>query len=213
MVNARKYQAGTVSALIALSQGTCYFPDCGEPIVRFVDGVPVNNFETAHVRAANSGGKRFDPSMDNEQRNEFSNLVLLCLVHHKWVDKIRPDDYPTATLLAWKHEREKGGLAGLQGLRDLTEEKLQLYIQRAFHVFTAELDDALNRLESINEDAAGLLRPLITELAESRYLLRGPDPDVVASLAKSARDLVHLQDTVKILGPIAQKRQGLRGYM
>jgi hypothetical protein len=43
-------------ATLALPPGT--WPGCTEPIVRLVDGVPVNNFETTHIRAANKAGIR-----------------------------------------------------------------------------------------------------------------------------------------------------------
>jgi hypothetical protein len=36
----RNYPSGVRTALIALSGGTCYYPDCREPVVRFVSGKP-----------------------------------------------------------------------------------------------------------------------------------------------------------------------------
>ncbi len=109
MVNARTYGAGVITGLVSLSQGTCYWPDCEEPIVRFVEGRPVNNFETAHIRAANKGGRRYVEGMADEERNSFGNLVLLCLVHHKIVDKLQPDDFTIETLQNWKTIREAPG--------------------------------------------------------------------------------------------------------
>jgi hypothetical protein len=97
----RDYSAGTRAALVALSRGTCYFPECAEPLVRIVDGHPTINFDIAHICDANPGN-RHDPTMTDDGRRHFRNLVLLCLVHHKLVDKIDPAAYPSEVLQAWK---------------------------------------------------------------------------------------------------------------
>ncbi len=78
MVNIRNYGAGVITGLVSLSQGTCYWPSCEEPIVRFVDGRPVNNFETAHIRAANKGGRRYVEDMDDKERT--ASATLSCCV-------------------------------------------------------------------------------------------------------------------------------------
>jgi hypothetical protein len=57
MVNSRKYGAGVVNGLMTVAKGVCYFPDCPEPLVRFIKDVPVNNFDVAHIRALNSKGR------------------------------------------------------------------------------------------------------------------------------------------------------------
>ena len=115
MVNECKYGRGVLPALSVLSRGACYRPSCDEPITRFVDGIPVNNFEIAHIRAANEGGRRYVEGMTDKERNSFDNLVLLCGVHHK----IRPDDFTVEELQDWKILREESGLAALRGLRGL----------------------------------------------------------------------------------------------
>ncbi|WP_163570064.1 hypothetical protein [Fodinicola feengrottensis] len=96
MTNTRKYGAGVITGLVSMSQGLCYWPTCDQPIVRFVDGQPVNNFETAHIRAANKGGRRYVERMNDAERNGFTNLLLLCIVHHK---KLSTRSDPTTSLL------------------------------------------------------------------------------------------------------------------
>jgi hypothetical protein len=93
---------------------------------------------------------------------------LLCLVHHKIVDKLRPDDFTIEALQNWKSTREAPGQAALRGLRDLTEERLQELISASFQSFKTEF-------ESVNLEAAKLLRPLINELVEARFHARFPD--------------------------------------
>lgn len=99
MARMRNYPAGVVTGLVLMSQGTCYYPKCDEPLVRLDEGSRVINFEVAHIRAAKSGGPPYDSSMTDAERDAFPNLVLLCLVHHKVVDKMRPNDFPTPMLL------------------------------------------------------------------------------------------------------------------
>lgn len=210
MVNTRRYPAGVVPALVSLSQGTCYWPDCGEPIVRFVDGSPINNFEIAHIRAANRDGPRYVPDMTDAERNGFPNLVLLCLVHHKIVDKMRPNDFSIDTMESWKKARETAGQAVLQGLRGLTEEQLQDMITASFEDFKATFQDAIDRLEQVNAQAAALLRPLVNDLAEMRFKRTWPGEDTAEMLMYAARRLEHLPESSARLKAATEQLQGMR---
>jgi hypothetical protein len=91
------------------------------------------------------------------------------------------------------------GQAALRGLRDLTEERLQELISASFQSFKAEFEDALAQLESVNLEAAKLLRPLINELAEARFHARFPDEDTAALLVDAAYKLAHLEDSASLL--------------
>jgi hypothetical protein len=208
----RNYPTGVVTGLVLMSQGTCYYPKCGEPLVRLDGESPVVNFEIAHIRAARPGGPRYDSSMTDAERDAFPNLVLLCLVHHKVVDKIRPNDFPTSTLLKWK-QAHSVGLADLQGLSRVTADGLQTLVAAAFDDVRTEIQSAIADLEKVSADAAKLLRPLVSELAAARLVNRGPDPDTVARLAKAARDLGHLQDTAPLLLEAARKLGSAREFM
>ena len=104
----RDYQAGTREALVHLSDGFCYFPDCERPVVEFVDGAPVMALEIAHISAANDGGPFFDGEMTDDERRHFDNLILLCKPHHTLVDKREPASFPPEVRRRWKADREKG---------------------------------------------------------------------------------------------------------
>lgn len=115
MKGPRDYSAGTERALFSLANGTCYFPACEKPVIDWVDSEPVVAVEIAHIRGARQGSARFDPSMTDEQRRAFSNLIFLCTVHHKVVDRISPSDYPAAVLVDWKVANEGKGADELGG--------------------------------------------------------------------------------------------------
>jgi len=208
VVNTRNYGAGVVTALVSLAQGTCYWPKCEEPIVRFVNARPVNNFETAHIRAANKDGPRYAEGMTDEERNSFENLILLCLVHHKIVDKLQPNAFSIELLQSWKAVREAGGSAALRGL---TEERLQELITASFQSFKTQFDDAVDRLEAVDFEAAKLLRPLIDELAAARFHARFPDEETAADLVRAAKELAHLEETADILAQAARDLRELEG--
>lgn len=118
---ARNYGTGTERALYVLAQGTCYFPKCQEPVVRFVEEVAATNAHIAHIRGANRDSARYDETMTDAERAAFDNLVLLCKPHHDLVDRIRPENYSVETITSWKRDREQG-VAG--SLRTLTDDHL-----------------------------------------------------------------------------------------
>lgn len=123
MPGPRDYSAGARTALANLSGGFCYFPGCNEPITRFVEGHPANNFQIAHIADANPGN-RYVEGMSDQERAHFSNLILLCKPHHDLIDKISPSDYPSEVLRKWKGEREGADRGALESLGPITEDDL-----------------------------------------------------------------------------------------
>jgi len=107
---ARKYTQATRSALVALSQGTCYEPECSRPLIVFDEGDPYTNFDIAHIRDAKPGN-RYVADMTDSERANFRNLVLLCRVHHTKVDKTHPEHYSIEMLEQWKREAAEGDLS------------------------------------------------------------------------------------------------------
>lgn len=74
----REYKAGVVEALHLLSGGSCYYPGCGEPTIRFRDGTPKKNVVVAHIHALEDNGPRAIKTMPIPERNSYPNLMLLC---------------------------------------------------------------------------------------------------------------------------------------
>jgi hypothetical protein len=125
----RAYSAGTKAALFALANGTCYFPDCEQRVVVFVEGHPVNNVHIAHIRGAEPGSARYDPTMTDDDRRAFANLVLLCKPHHTLVDDVVPDDYPPEVLMGWKRTHEGLDTKQLDELSGDSIEVLEAYLR------------------------------------------------------------------------------------
>jgi hypothetical protein len=115
-------------------------------VIIWIDpSTPTVDTHIAHIRGAHSGSPRYDPSMTEDERRGFENLILLCKPHHDLVDKIRPDDYPVEVLLQWKADREGSQSGALSGL---SEDRLEDLIIEAVRQagptreVTVELDGA-----------------------------------------------------------------------
>jgi hypothetical protein len=159
MPGPREYTRSTIFSLAALGGGTCYWPNppCGQPVTVIIDGEPITNLQIAHIRAANLNGPRYVPDMSDDDRRSWKNLILLCTPHHNIIDKLHPADYSIEDLEGWKSGREKGNLARLQGLRDLTEDRLQEIISDSMKEAYKEVEQMLAERRPLDPDAAMLL--------------------------------------------------------
>lgn len=84
MVDPRRSRPSDLAALVALADGTCMWPSCTEPVMRFVEDRWRMNVDRAHIRAARPGGPRYDPRMTDEERRDYGNLILLVLPITRW---------------------------------------------------------------------------------------------------------------------------------
>jgi hypothetical protein len=176
---------GVTAALVALSQGTCYYPNCPRRTVVISEGVPSLDLERAHIYPATWGGPREDRSYPMEKRDHFENIILLCKPHHTRVDR-KVDDYPAHVLLGWKHEREASGMMTLQSLGSLTEERLQELLTIAASEQLAAVKEAINRLEKYDLKSASLLKGLIGTLEEYQVAGYYLNADLVSMLDSAA---------------------------
>jgi hypothetical protein len=165
----RRYTHGVRFALAALCGGTCYWPGCGEPVVRFVDDDAISNLQIAQIAGATPGGPRYVATMRDEERKAFANLILLCHPHHTIVDKLRPEDFSISTLQKWKASREAMNQEALSRLREVTPDTLQTMLADALKERDERLDDAIEQLQHVNAEAAQLLQSVLDELEVLRH--------------------------------------------
>lgn len=69
----------TLRDLYLKSGNLCAFPDCKSLMIDS-DGTYIG--QICHIEAAEAGGERFNPNMNNEERRHSSNLMLMCYPHH-----------------------------------------------------------------------------------------------------------------------------------
>ena len=102
---ARNYSLLTVKRLFALSRNSCAFPGCN---VTFLNSENDTNFSNiCHIEDAHQNlhkSDRFNPSMTDDERRDFKNLILLCPVHH--IETNNTDKYTVSVLREMKKDHE-----------------------------------------------------------------------------------------------------------
>lgn len=129
-------KAGEKAALIHAANSSCYNPNCKEPLFVQREGHQIINFEIAHIRdelkpqsqQSDIGWRYWPDDINQDERNRFSNLILLCKACHKLIDKIAPRSYSVELLMEWKVENEgsKGSyLSHYFGDQNISEDVLE----------------------------------------------------------------------------------------
>ena len=91
--------------LWGIAAGRCEL--CNRPLYEDgTFGVAGNFAEVAHIHAVSLGGSRNVSGMTDDEKNDISNLMLLCARHHHMIDA-NPEDYPDDFLIEQKRRHEK----------------------------------------------------------------------------------------------------------
>jgi hypothetical protein len=102
---ARSYTEPTKKRLFALSGNECYEPNCNRRLIA-EDGKTIVA-KICHIEAASEKGPRYNSDMNDDDRRNFNNLILLCDEHHTIIDnKENERSYPTPLLCEWKKNHE-----------------------------------------------------------------------------------------------------------
>lgn len=85
----------------------CAMPSCRRPLAHQSDisNGAVLVGEEAHIVAKSPDGPRGDSPLSPDQRDEYSNLILLCPTDHALIDKA-PEDFSVGFLLDMKEQHE-----------------------------------------------------------------------------------------------------------
>lgn len=103
---ARQYNTSTIKRLFSLSGNQCAKPDCLKELIA-EDGKTFIG-QIAHIEGAKPRGPRYNPEMEDTDRADFQNLILLCDEHHKIIDnKTNEEEYPKKLLQEWKKQHEE----------------------------------------------------------------------------------------------------------
>jgi hypothetical protein len=144
-----RFSETVVKTLFAFSNNCCGFIDidtgfgCEE---KMTDPAWYQvNGEIAHIRGWAPHSARYDPSMTDEERNAFPNLLLLCPLHHKLVDRLEPGRYTVAML---EEMKEKGGSASTAGTDWADDATLSTFARDAIRQAVARL---VGEMETENE--------------------------------------------------------------
>lgn len=92
----------TLRALFAKSGNQCAFPGCNHLIINEKNQLIG---EVCHIEAAEIGGERYNPNQSDEDRRDYSNLILLCHEHH--VETNNVNEFPVSKLKEMKRLHEE----------------------------------------------------------------------------------------------------------
>lgn len=142
----------TKVTLALRSGGVCALPGCGRELTVDGDGgSTATTGDAAHIAGESPGAARYDPSMTDEQRNDYANLVYVCGDCHPKIDKLA-EDWPTSKLLALKAEHEA---------------KVNNAMEDAFaEIGFAELEKAMEWISAVAPDTAIVDFSLLTPEAK-----------------------------------------------
>lgn len=90
---------------------------------------PIVIGEMAHVIARKENGPRGSELINEEERNTYKNLILLCPNHHKMIDKA-PDQFSVAGILKWKRDHEESIKNSIEGKAYKGTDELFAFIRK-----------------------------------------------------------------------------------
>lgn len=123
----------TVKELFALSRNVCALPTCDESLTRPEWGEV--NADIAHIEGEREGAARWNPSMTDDERRSFPNLMLLCPKSHRLVDRLRPQDWPVERLQKIKEDHEGRNVDVAYGARGwATDQQLARFARDALQI-------------------------------------------------------------------------------
>jgi hypothetical protein len=191
---------GTKRRLIADSGGICAKPDCTNELFALLpDGSVDTIAQRAHIIAQSEDGPRGHEDLDEAERDEYENLVLLCANCHITVDG-HSDLYPVTALQQWKAEHRKKVRFGLQYPRLTEREPLNAEIRgllrsnRTIHrTFGPESPNAATSVDNAarwRQESVRVIVPnnarILGLLRANDHLLSEPERDVVEDFAVHA---------------------------
>lgn len=101
----KDFTVNTIRKVMEDSHGRCMFRGCGQRLdVDALTGYEGNYGYLAHITASSTKGPRGALYLSPLLSNEPSNILLLCDVHHRLVDRIASSYYPTPVLTKMRQE-------------------------------------------------------------------------------------------------------------
>lgn len=137
----RDYTKPTIKRLYARSLNKCYNPNCNEPLVYNNNNNKLD--EIAHICGLKKGSKRYDDKMEDSQRNDYPNLIILCPTCHTKVDNDEKE-YTVELLKEWKTTRER------EATQERLKKNLQLLSTAINNIAKIDLGDEYSEYKNID---------------------------------------------------------------
>jgi len=168
---ARQYKPSTIRRLDTLSGNECAEPNCRKKLIA-EDGQSIIS-KICHIEAASKEGPRWNEKMTDDERRDFSNLLLLCDEHHTIIDNKNNEAIYTVSLLKkWKKDHEDKILQLSSNKNILSKNPSALNIIISFigdkiidDIVMSETINAPNTENKINFNNIIRFKPIIQEYA------------------------------------------------
>ena len=134
MSGPRNYTDKTLKRLFGLSRNRCSFPSCEKEMS---DDKSAKHSNICHIEAANDGGERWNLNMDDKQRADYDNLVVLCPPHHDETNDVEKYTVDVLKKMKNNHEREMAARCS---------------VERPLSQRPSLLADVINRIAGIDID-------------------------------------------------------------
>ena len=167
----RQYKPTTIRRLDKLSGNQCAESSCQKNLIA-EDGQSIIS-KICHIEAASKNGPRWNANMTDDERRDFSNLILLCDEHHTIIDnKVNETRFPVSLLKKWKTEHEAKILKLISGSNILVKNPSALNIIVGFvgnrifdNTITEDPTNAPDTADKILYNNVILFKPVIEEYA------------------------------------------------
>jgi len=168
---ARQYKPTTIRRLDISSGNQCAEPICTKRLIA-EDGQSIIS-KICHIEAASKNGPRWNAGMTDDERRDYSNLILLCDEHHTIIDnKDNELKFPVSLLKKWKTAHETKSLQSNSGSNILVKYPSALNFIISFvgsrifvNAIIAEPTNAPNTVDKILYNNVVLFKPAIEEYA------------------------------------------------
>lgn len=209
----RNYSKGTERALYLFSGGFCYYPKCKTPVLYEEDGEMICQMQIAHIRGLHKTSARYDRGMTDEQRNNYKNLILLCIRHHYVVDRgPKAHMFTPAKLSDWKRDREGDKLDALRGIEGLTETQFE---QMLINSVTFAKDELLEAIDAIPGRVDERIVQTLKKLVNQNFREPRLDIDAINTLHSATRQLdgMAIYESAGLLKQAADSLQDTEGIV
>ncbi len=161
MSKTRKYTDKTLKRLFALSGNQCAFPDCDRIMVNETNARDSN---ICHIEAKNKGGERYNQNMTDEERDDYPNLILLCVQHHDETND--EQEYTVERLKKMRQSHEiyiSSKLSPQQKLSLLSEVVNKISMLNIDEVKGEEVSNSFNPEDKISYNNIKVYKPILEE--------------------------------------------------
>jgi HNH endonuclease len=123
----------SIKLLWSNAAGRCSFPGCDKrlSVEQAAETAPYTLGEMAHIKGKNPGSNRYDSKQNDDERDSYQNLILLCPNHHTQIDKPENENiYEVEWLIDAKSSHEAWVILTLTVGKIVTIDQLKNHIGR-----------------------------------------------------------------------------------